>query len=134
MDDHLAPSARKVACIDLDKTIIPWGPVDTIRPAFPGVRAAIDELIVAGYRIVILTSRLSPTWWRAETDGPEASALFGLQQTELVHRILSGSGIHYDQVTAEKVPAAVYFDDKAVRVDENYTLVTAILDFLEGQA
>ena len=127
------PSAAKTVCIDLDKTIIPWGSLEEIRDPFPGATAAIAKLRRAGFRIVIWTSRLSHSWWRAEGVARNVDPWeFGRAQKAQVERLLQAGGIHYDLVTAEKIPALAYFDDKGIRVDESYPLDEAINDFLNG--
>lgn len=131
MDSQAAPSAQKVVCVDLDATIIPWGPLEEIRPPFSGVVRAMTNLREAGFRIVILTSRLSKTWHEHEAvaRGIDATA-FGYKQLQLTLAILDAAGIPYDDVTSEKVPAVAYFDDKAIRVTESFPLPVAIMQFL----
>lgn len=127
------PSAAKTVCVDLDSTIIPWGDLMGVRDAFPGVAEAMHLLRDAGYRIVILTSRLSSRWWYDEAKLRDVDPLvFGGQQHAYVQQVLQAAGVPYDLITAEKVPALVYFDDKAVRVDDVYTLENAIGDFIHG--
>ena len=129
----IPPVAAKTVCIDLDKTIIPWGSLESVRPPFPGVAAAIQRLKDEGYRIVILTSRVSPAWWEDEARlrGVDAK-LFGNKQYAMTVKLLNEGGIPFDVITSEKVPALVYFDDKAVRVSPSYALDQAIRDFLNG--
>jgi hypothetical protein len=129
----IAPSARKTVCIDFDGTIVPWGPLKLDRDPFPGVANAIWGLHDAGYRVVILTSRLSRAWWRAEAKERGVDVWdFGLGQKLMVQTGLKMHDIYFDQLTAEKVPAVAYIDDRAVRVDEQYDVPRAIGDFLHG--
>lgn len=127
------PSAAKTICVDLDSTIIPWGDLMEIRDAYPGVVEAMQKLHDAGYLIVILTSRMSPTWWHAEGMARGVDWMrFGAEQFEHVEALLRSAKVPYDRITSEKVPALAYFDDKGIRVDGVYTLAKAIGDFLHG--
>jgi hypothetical protein len=129
---HAPPSAAQTVCIDLDGTIIPWGSLARVRQPFPGVVAALTELRRRGYHIVIWTSRLSPRWWAAEAQqrGVDVAA-FAEAQRRMVGRLLVG--IPHDEVTAEKLPALAYFDDRAVRVSGDYPLDRALRDFMASQ-
>lgn len=131
VDKQVAPSAARVACIDLDATIIPWGPLTSLRRPFPGAVEAMKAMKIDGWTIVVLTSRLSRTWWKAEAAARGMDpTVFGREQTTFVKGLLERYGVPYDRITAEKVPAAVYFDDKAIHVSEEYPLARAITDFL----
>lgn len=112
------PSARRVACVDFDNTLFPWGPLFKLGAPFDGVVNAMQKLREAGYRIVILTSRASETWHRAECAkfGYEDSYEFASVNLLYVKEMLDMYSIPFDIITAEKVPAEVYFDDKAIRV------------------
>jgi hypothetical protein len=121
------PIANRVACIDFDGTIVPWGPLMATKEPFPRVADAIRFLKHKGFTIAIHTSRASVTWLLSQ----------GLDigdQLEYVARILRDNDIPFDTITAEKIPAEVYFDDKAIQVSEDYPLDHAILDFLAGHA
>lgn len=111
-------AGAKTVCVDFDGTIFPWGPLMEEHPPFAGVRGALLALREYGYRIVVLTSRLSPEWWQAEAfQRKEDMFIFGQEQVEYVHKLLNKHGIPYDEITAEKVPALAYFDDRAVHVE-----------------
>jgi hypothetical protein len=101
--------ATRLLMIDFDATILPWGPLMEPRTPFAGVKEAINNLANDGYRIGIFTSRLSPTWIRHEGTSEQ-------DQRDYVTNILQSHGIHFDFITAEKIPAEAYFDDKAVFV------------------
>lgn len=103
-----APMAGRVICVDFDKTLYPWAPLYEQPDPLPGAVEAMKRLKAAGYRLVILTSRLSPQWLAsvAYTDG---------EMRDLVEGMLRRDGIPFDEVTAEKVPAQVYVDDRAIR-------------------
>lgn len=104
----LAESARRVACIDFDSTLYPWGPLFAQPDPLPGAPEALRRLKAAGYRVVIFTSRLSPTWL--------AEAKYtASDQLDHIEAMLRRDEIPYDLVTSEKVPAEVYVDDRAIR-------------------
>lgn len=127
------PLANGTVCVDLDGTIIPWGPLMGVREAFPGVSEMMHMLREAGYRIVILTSRLSEAWWKSEATARHKNLdAFRSQQIGHVIKLLEINDIPYDLVTSEKVPAEVYFDDKAIRITKDYPLDHAIELFLLG--
>lgn len=106
------PVADGVICIDFDKTIFPWGKTlhDYDSSPFEGAAEAIRAFKEAGLTIVILTSRASRTWWDAEGFSDEEC----IAQTEFVRRKLYDYDIPWDRITAEKVPAIAYIDDKAI--------------------
>ena len=108
----------KTICIDFDDTIAPWGPLFDLDPPFAGVIAAMKRLRRAGYRIIILTSRLSPTWWgkdylKFEHESPDG---FGEANVSYVVDYLQFWNVPFDHITSEKVQADAYFDDRAVAV------------------
>ena len=132
---NVAPSGHRVACVDFDGTLAPWGPLMEVGAPFPGAKEAIGKLKAHGYRIVILTSRLSPRWWADEAHARGVNArIFGEEQTSYVKAYLRTYLIPFDEVTAEKVPAEVYFDDRAIGVSEAFSLWDAVADFMERQA
>lgn len=106
-----APIAHKVVCVDFDSTLYPWRPIYEQPDPLPGAAEAVRRLKDAGYRIVIFTSRLSPTWL-ASTKYTASEML------DHIEAVLKRDGIPYDLITAEKVPAEVYVDDRAIRFQE----------------
>jgi hypothetical protein len=103
-----APIAARVACIDFDGTIVPWGPlIDPAVKPTPGAVKAIQRIKKAGYRIVIFTSRMSGTWLKDAGEDPRL-------QGEYVQQVLDKYGIPWDTITAEKIPAEFYIDDKGI--------------------
>ena len=130
------PSAANTVCIDFDGTICPWGPLMEDRPPFRGVRKALKLLRDAGYRIVILTSRYSREWWadEAKTRGGHPG-IFGWEQAAFVSEYMDRYGLPCDDITAQKVPALAYFDDRARAVwSEDGDLKKAIGFFLAEQS
>jgi hypothetical protein len=110
-----APVADKVVCVDFDGTLFPFGEIYSFNDPLPGAVEAMTRLREAGMRIVIFTSRLSPTWLEAEygnTWAFEAEA-----QRHYIGKQLDRFGIPFDLITCEKVPAIAYIDDKALRFD-----------------
>lgn len=74
-----------------------------------------------GYTIVIFTSRLSTVWHRHEGRDP-VKGIFA--QVEYLQEYFNRYNLVADHVTAEKVPAQVYIDDRAIEFStwENTTL------------
>jgi hypothetical protein len=114
MSDNIPPVAKGVICIDFDGTIFQWGDMYEGTPPFMGAIDVIRELKKRGWEIVILTSRMSPTWWAHE--GMDIKKAF-VEQQQFVTRRLENFGIPFDRITAEKVPAEYYIDDKAIRFE-----------------
>lgn len=108
---NIPPVAHKVICIDFDGTIFKWGDLHAKSDPFVGVVDFMRALKKDGWTIVIFTSRLSPTWWDAE--GFDMSQAFA-DQTAWVKQRLDNFGIPFDRITAEKIPAEYYIDDKAI--------------------
>jgi len=117
-----APQADKVLCIDFDGVLYPRDELFASPAPIPGAKAAMQRLRRAGYKLVIFTSRLSPTYLDAQGED------FG-EQRAYVEGLLERDGIPFDDVTAEKVPAAVYLDDRALRFDDNWNAVTDFVLF-----
>jgi hypothetical protein len=69
-------------------------------------KEAIDELHNKGYEIVIFTTRASTS----NNVDPPASRL-----VEDLKNYLQTYNIYYDFITAEKLPAVAYIDDRAIR-------------------
>ena len=80
-----------------------WKGADIIPdPPVPGIKEAIEEIRAAGYEVVIVSTRTaSPDGWFA------------------VNEWLIDNGIKVDRVCAEKPPAIVYIDDRAICFDGN---------------
>lgn len=113
--DRVAPTARGRICVDFDLTLVHWGPLDEIPEPLPHAVDAIRRLLAAGYEVVILTSRLSPTWWREHCHGTDTDPeRFGDHQAFVVERALERMGLPALRVTSEKVPALAYIDDRAI--------------------
>jgi hypothetical protein len=112
MTHNIPPVAEKVICVDFDGTLFQWGNLHEKTPPFTGAIDAMRKFKAAGWEIVIFTSRMSPTWWVAEgwTDLNRAR----IEQTGFITKRLNDFGIPFDRITAEKVPAEYYIDDKAI--------------------
>ena len=105
------PVAHGIICVDFDSTIFPWGKVLlSDEDPFPGAVETIQSFKDAGLTIVIFTSRLSKAWWDHEGFSNDERAA----QYEYVWNRLTKHGIPFDRITAEKVPAIAYIDDKAI--------------------
>lgn len=103
-----SPIAKNVVCVDFDGTLYPFSDLYSRARPNPGAVEAVKRMKEAGFRIVIFTSRLSPTWCFSEHE-----SLTG--QYNYVQDILLRDGIPFDDITSEKVPAVAYIDDRAVR-------------------
>lgn len=110
MSNH-PPMANRLIMVDFDGTIVPWGPLMERRPPYPGVAEAMQKLRAAGYRLGIFTSRLSPAWI-------ENAKTTRAEQMNYIKSLLDAFNIPFDFMTAEKLPAEAYFDDKAWHVGE----------------
>jgi len=105
------PAAAGVVCVDFDGTIAPWGDLFGFPEPLPGAKDFLDYLREKGYTIVIFTSRLSTVWHASEGRDPG----YGIfQQVQYLQEYFERYQLPADQVTAEKVPALAYIDDKAV--------------------
>lgn len=121
------PVAEKVACVDFDGTIAPWGEMFSFPEPIPGAVEAIKRLKSAGYKVVIFTSRLSSVWHEAE--GWNTMKATG-EQLDYLREYCERYDIPADAATAEKIPAEVYLDDKALTVDNQHSLLAQTEQFL----
>jgi len=111
--------------IDFDGTLYAFGPLLDEPPPLPDAVAAVRALAAAGYRIVILTSRLSTHWvkavaryrWHAFEQG----------QHDHIAAMLVRDGIPFDAITAEKIPADFYIDDRAIPFTNNWSEIAAAI-------
>ena len=120
MEHGYAPVAHKVVCVDFDSTLYPWRPIYEQPDPLPGAPEAVRRLKAAGYRIVIFTSRLSPTWL-ASTQYTASDML------DHIEAVLKRDDIPADLITSEKVPAEFYVDDRGLRFHDNWP---EIVDFI----
>lgn len=79
----------------------------TPPPRSPACREALCRFRADGYRLVIFTSRLSPSWL-AE------SGHTAREQRDFIAWYMAEYDLPYDEITAEKVRARYYIDDCAV--------------------
>jgi ribonucleotide monophosphatase NagD (HAD superfamily) len=103
----VAPTAADVVAVDFDGTIFPFVDIFGAPEPMEGAVDALKAFKEVGFRIVILTSRLSQRWL-------EESGNFAHAQYKYVANMLDKYGIPWDEITAEKVPAAAYIDDRAI--------------------
>ena len=101
------------AMIDLDLTIHKYSKGyqdgEIYDDAFKGAKETIDWLRRQGYEIVIFTTRASEE---------NAKELGGDHQEQIkkVGKWLKDKGIYFDKITAEKLAADFYIDDKAIHI------------------
>ncbi len=78
-----------------------WQGADVIPdPIVPGVKESIDEIRQAGYKVVVVSTRCA-------TERGMAA----------IYAYLERNGVVVDDVSAEKPPAIVYIDDRAICFD-----------------
>lgn len=101
------------AMIDLDGTIHKYskGFLDgaIYDEPFKGAKETIDWLKNQGYEIVIFTTRASRENALATGDDLE-------KQIANIETWLTDHGIYYDRITAEKIAADFYIDDRAITI------------------
>lgn len=119
--DRMPPAAHHVICVDFDGCLFPFesetGDMMGRKVPFPGAVDFMKAIREEGWTIVILTSRMSDTWWEAEGWNFEKASI---EQYSYVAGLLDEFEIPYDVVTDRKVPATYYLDDRAVEVNNNW--------------
>lgn len=124
--ERIATSARRVVCVDFDCTLVEWDTLDATPQPLPGAVEAVLELQRRGYEVVIFTSRFSEAWWDAHCAGTgEDPRAFGYGQQRIVRRTLDQMGLEGLRITAEKVPALAYIDDRALHFSGDWGDVLA---------
>lgn len=115
------PIADKLLLIDFDGTIVPWGPLMGDKEPEPDCVEVLQAFRAAGFRIGIFTSRMSKTWAESVVQpdvGDYAEVVAFLNQQErYIAKLLNQHDIPWDFITAEKMPAQYYIDDKAIRYE-----------------
>lgn len=105
------PSKR--AMIDLDGTIHQYSKGfqdgSIYDPPFKGAKETIDWLKDQGYEIVIFTTRASEE--NALETGDDVK-----KQIHSIENWLTNHDIYYDRITAEKLSAEFYIDDRAINI------------------
>ena len=103
----------KRAMIDLDMTLHKYSQGykdgEIYDDVFDGAKQVIDWLRKKGFEIVIFTTRASQE--NAEENGGDH-----LEQIEKVKEWLNKHNIYFDRITAEKLAADFYIDDKAIHI------------------
>lgn len=107
------PIADNLILIDFDGCIAPFGYLFSYPEPFDGVVDFAQGMKNKGYRIGILTSRLSPTWL-------ESAGQYAEEHIDYITDYCSRFNIPMDFVTSEKMPAEQMFDDKATKVNNNW--------------
>jgi hypothetical protein len=125
------PVAAGTVCVDFDGTIFPFGQLDVsgVQP-IRGAADAVRLLKWKGYRIVIFSSRFSRAWHEHEGWDHEQATQ---EQKALVAKALAAHDIPWDDMTAEKIPALAYFDDKAYRAEGYAGLYFGVSEFLHDE-
>lgn len=112
------PMADKVALIDFDGCMYPFGYLFDFPDPLPDMVDFMRMLKKSGFHIVIFTSRLSPKWLKSVGQSP-------LDHIEYITNICLRDGIPFDEITAEKMPAEFYVDDKAAPFHGNWKVTKA---------
>jgi len=103
----------KRAMIDLDLTLHKYskGYKDgtVYDGVFDGAKEVINWLRDKGYEIVIFTTRASEE--NANEFGGDHK-----EQIKMVSKWLTDHGVYFDRITAEKLAADFYIDDKAINI------------------
>ena len=103
------------AMIDLDRTIHKysksWQDGSVYDDPIPGAKQVINWLKSKGYEIVIFTTRASAE--NAKEHGQDVN-----EQIQGMENWLNNNDIPYDRVTAEKLNADFYIDDKAIHIKD----------------
>lgn len=115
----------KRAMIDLDGTIHAYSQGykdgEIYDNPFKGAKEVIDWLKRNGYEIVIFTTRASKV--NAEELGGDFK-----EQIKKVARWLKQNNIYFDKITAEKLAAQFYIDDKAIHISKgNWNTVLNVI-------
>ncbi len=111
----------KSICIDFDGVIHPykkWNGGKLNPDPISGTREAINYL-KNKYKIIIFTTRASERYNQTPSRG------------ELVKNVkdwLKSNDIYFDDVTADKIGAVAYIDDKAIRFEDNWNQILKMVD------
>lgn len=100
--------------VDLDRTIHKysksWHNGSIYDPPFEGAKETLEWLKSLGFEIVIFTSRAS------EENAREMGDQDVKKQIAMVEAWLNKYDIPYDRITAEKLAALFYIDDRAIHI------------------
>ena len=122
------PQAHRVICVDWDGTVVRWGSLEDENPdLLPGAIEALRKLVAHDYRLVVFTSRMSPQW--LDASGHSATVM-----RSRIAAVLDRHAIPFLDITAEKVPAEAYVDDRAIRYHDNWPEIVDWLLFSRGDA
>ena len=114
---------QKRAMVDFDGVISQylngWNNGMLSDDLMSGTKESIDELREMGYEIVIFTTRAS----KIHMVKPTAKEQIGALEVWLKQH-----NIYYDRITAEKLGATFYIDDKGIRFSNWKTVMKQIKD------
>lgn len=93
-------------------------------PPINGAKEAIEKLRNSGYEVFIFTARLSPN-----SNGKEEV----LKQKIMIKDWLKKYGIEVDGITAEKLHAEIYVDDRGLRFNGDWDAAGKEIDLRLGE-
>jgi hypothetical protein len=114
-NEAVQPKLYRRVMVDFDKTIYEytsgWNDGLLEDDPFPDSRSALKWLKSKGFEIVIFTTR-------ASEEAAKESGGNVVEQIRNLENWLSNYDIPYDRITAEKLAADFYIDDKAVHIKD----------------
>ena len=127
-----SPMAAKTVAVDYDGTLYPFGELFSRAKPNPGAVAAVRRMKEAGFKIIIFTSRLSPTWCFSEHESMTG-------QYNYIQDMLLRDDIPFDEITSEKLPCIAYIDDRAITYhghgeDEWTSIANSVIQKYGGDA
>jgi len=119
---------RKRVMVDFDGVISNykhgWNNGKLVDEPNPGTKEALDELHSRGFEVVIFTTRASEKY---NTEPPSSKLVAGLKLW------LAKYNIYYDYITAEKLGAIAYIDDRALTFKNNWTEILSEITKMEKE-
>lgn len=113
IDKGYPPIAENTFLIDFDNCLAPFGFLFGFPTPFEGGPEFTQALKAKGHRIGIFTSRLSPEWLESADQNKQ-------DHIDYITEYCQRYNITFDFITATKVPAIAYFDDRAVECRGNW--------------
>ena len=126
--EQTVTAERKRVMIDFDGVVSNykhgWNNGKLVDEPNPGTKEALDELHDRGLEVVIFTARASE---RHNTEPPSSILVADLKLW------LAKYNIYYDYITAEKLGAIAYIDDRALTFKNNWTEILSEITKMEKE-